>query len=521
MSWYELVHFDHLHEAQLKHKRITTNDQERSTIVLLRMMNMEQTGYVWVHSVMQVKEATDSTTQPVIVCTNQVLSDREAQVMRSNSWLYQFYSLHSKAHCNFSANSPIHANQTDTPNSVCSEPDDRRDVKPTIRAATLATINTSAVGELSKSPPATIMNNRSSNQAESGSSPARSSEAFQSIQDNYANNNTTATSYNGYQATSIAHSNSIHSKNSAASKLSPITHSPSTSSTISSSPLSSSSSYPQQQQRYHQLTSSSMVNPILANNQSADMHHQHHNSNSIGSSSASSTSSSSSSSSTSSTTNEISTTPTANLASHNVAQSMAEAAAASNTAAASLYAGIDTIDPLQHMHHPAHHHPMYAAATGHQHHPSHTVAAVNYANQMMAAQRVAHQQSHHHHHHPYHPYHHHQHHQTHSHQSSHVAPHHHNHHTTPHALYAPTHHHVTAAASTVALNSAFNHHHHAAAYHSAAAVAAATSAHPAHHHHTTSTIENPYHSAAAAAAQGVSFHYNKIVAAVNASAWII
>lgn len=506
MSWYELIHFDHLSEAQSKHKKITTNEQERSTIALLRMMNMEQTGYIWVHSVMQVKEATDTTTQPVIVCTNQVLSDREAQVMRSNSWLYQFYSLHSKAHCNFSSNSPIHVNQTETPNSVCSESDDRSDVKPNIRT----TINASTlpVGvELAKSPPAAIMNNGgNSNQGDSGPSPARSSEAFQAIQENYigingSSNTANNTSYNGYQAASIQqHSSSINNKSSAvSSKLSPITHSPSSSSNISSSPLSSSSLYPQQQ-RYHQLTSSNMMNPLLGStNQSTDIHHHHHNSNSVGSSSASSTSSSSSNSSTSSTLNEISTTPTTNLASHNVAQSMAVAAAAGSTAAASLYAGIEAIDPLQHMHHSAHHHhSMYSAATGHQHHSSHTAAAVNYANQVMAAQRVAHQQSHHHHHHhPYHPYHHHHHYQpqpTHSHQ---VAPHHHSHHTTPHALYAPS-------------------HHHAAAYHSAAAVAAATSAHPAH----TGTIENPYHPASAAAAaaahQGVSFH--KIVAAVNASA---
>lgn len=61
------------------------------------------------HVVLQVKDSSDSSQQPVIVCTNQVLSDKEAAVMRANSWLYQFYSLHSKMHFGlaYEAHTPV------------------------------------------------------------------------------------------------------------------------------------------------------------------------------------------------------------------------------------------------------------------------------------------------------------------------------------------------------------------------------------------------------------------------------
>ncbi|XP_022695183.1 neuronal PAS domain-containing protein 4-like, partial [Varroa jacobsoni] len=95
VSWYELVHWDHLSDVQSKHKLITQNEQERSCIVLLRLQSLNR-GWIWIHCVLQVKDASDSNQQPIIVCTNQVLSEREAYVMRQNSWLYQYYSLHSK-----------------------------------------------------------------------------------------------------------------------------------------------------------------------------------------------------------------------------------------------------------------------------------------------------------------------------------------------------------------------------------------------------------------------------------------
>ena len=33
---------------------------------------------------------------PVIVCTNQILSEEEAAVMRANSWLYHYYMVQSR-----------------------------------------------------------------------------------------------------------------------------------------------------------------------------------------------------------------------------------------------------------------------------------------------------------------------------------------------------------------------------------------------------------------------------------------
>ncbi|XP_022645666.1 neuronal PAS domain-containing protein 4A-like isoform X2 [Varroa destructor] len=105
VSWYELVHWDHLSDVQSKHKLITQNEQERSCIVLLRLQSLNR-GWIWIHCVLQVKDASDSNQQPIIVCTNQVLSEREAYVMRQNSWLYQYYSLHSKMSYNLGYNDP-------------------------------------------------------------------------------------------------------------------------------------------------------------------------------------------------------------------------------------------------------------------------------------------------------------------------------------------------------------------------------------------------------------------------------
>ncbi|KAG8182184.1 hypothetical protein JTE90_017135 [Oedothorax gibbosus] len=97
VSWYELVHWEHLREAQSKHRLITQSEQERSCIILLRLQDSAG-RWLWVHVVLQIKDGTDTTQQSVIVCTNQILSEKEASVMRANSWLYQYYSLHSKMH---------------------------------------------------------------------------------------------------------------------------------------------------------------------------------------------------------------------------------------------------------------------------------------------------------------------------------------------------------------------------------------------------------------------------------------
>ena len=97
LSWYDLVHWENLREAQSKHRLITQSEQEKSCILLLRLETADH-RWIWVHSVLQFRDANDASQQPTIVCTNQVLSEKEATVMRANNWLYQFYSLHSKMH---------------------------------------------------------------------------------------------------------------------------------------------------------------------------------------------------------------------------------------------------------------------------------------------------------------------------------------------------------------------------------------------------------------------------------------
>ncbi|UXI16539.1 Lysosome-associated membrane glycoprotein 5 [Sarcoptes scabiei] len=97
LSWYDIVHWDNLKEAHSKHRSIIQSEQERSCILLLRLQTRSM-QWIWVHVVLQVKDNNENSAQPVIVCTNQVLSDKEAAVMQANSWLYQFYSLHSKMH---------------------------------------------------------------------------------------------------------------------------------------------------------------------------------------------------------------------------------------------------------------------------------------------------------------------------------------------------------------------------------------------------------------------------------------
>jgi len=51
---------------------VIQSEQDRSCILLVRMQRSSG-EYTWVHVVLQVRDSPDSTQQPVIVCTNQVL----------------------------------------------------------------------------------------------------------------------------------------------------------------------------------------------------------------------------------------------------------------------------------------------------------------------------------------------------------------------------------------------------------------------------------------------------------------
>ncbi|XP_045129968.1 single-minded homolog 2-like isoform X2 [Portunus trituberculatus] len=139
VSWYHLLHPENMREAQTKHRLITTSEQDRACILLVRLQAAGGT-WRWVHCVLQVKDAADSThtqpaaggaggggvggggggggggsqtqqtqqtqqqatqqqqqqQQPVIVATNQVVGEREAAVLRANAWLYHYYTVHSK-----------------------------------------------------------------------------------------------------------------------------------------------------------------------------------------------------------------------------------------------------------------------------------------------------------------------------------------------------------------------------------------------------------------------------------------
>ncbi|XP_050532971.1 PAS domain-containing protein cky-1 isoform X1 [Daktulosphaira vitifoliae] len=96
VSWYQLLHWECMREAQSKHRLITQSEQDRSCILLARIQKRTTGDWLWIHCVLQVKDNMENSQQPVIVSTNQVLTDQEAAVMRSNSWLYHYYMVQSK-----------------------------------------------------------------------------------------------------------------------------------------------------------------------------------------------------------------------------------------------------------------------------------------------------------------------------------------------------------------------------------------------------------------------------------------
>ncbi|VVC29320.1 PAS domain,RNA recognition motif domain [Cinara cedri] len=96
VSWYQLLHWECMREAQSKHRLITQSEQDRSCILLARVQKRATGDWLWIHCVLQVKDNMENSQQPVIVSTNQVLTDQEAAVMRANSWLYHYYMVQSK-----------------------------------------------------------------------------------------------------------------------------------------------------------------------------------------------------------------------------------------------------------------------------------------------------------------------------------------------------------------------------------------------------------------------------------------
>lgn len=91
VSWYNLLHWDCIRTAYCKHQTVIQSDQERSSTALLRLQSRSGRWF-WVHCVLQVKDSSEECQHPIIVCTNQVLSEKEAEVMRASTWLYQYSS---------------------------------------------------------------------------------------------------------------------------------------------------------------------------------------------------------------------------------------------------------------------------------------------------------------------------------------------------------------------------------------------------------------------------------------------
>ncbi|XP_052754076.1 PAS domain-containing protein cky-1-like [Galleria mellonella] len=97
VSWYQLLHWESLRDAQSKHRLITQSEQDKCCILLAKLQ--QRSGqFLWVHIVLQVKDAADSPRQ-FIVATNQILSEEEASIMMANSWLYQYYGYQNQP-CN-------------------------------------------------------------------------------------------------------------------------------------------------------------------------------------------------------------------------------------------------------------------------------------------------------------------------------------------------------------------------------------------------------------------------------------
>ncbi|GBP16126.1 Neuronal PAS domain-containing protein 4 [Eumeta japonica] len=89
VSWYQLLHWENLREAQTKHRLLLQSEQEKCCILLVRWQTRSG-RFLWTHVVLQVKDAQDAPAH-LIVATNQVLSEEEASIMLANSWLYQYY----------------------------------------------------------------------------------------------------------------------------------------------------------------------------------------------------------------------------------------------------------------------------------------------------------------------------------------------------------------------------------------------------------------------------------------------
>lgn len=122
VSWYQLLHWENMREAQNKHRLITQSEQDRSCILLIRMQK-RCGNWLWIHCVLQVKDNMENNQTPIIVSTNQVLSEREALLLRSNSWLYNYYMVQNKLQYGLSYEPHTTPRTAPTPTSYYQRPE--------------------------------------------------------------------------------------------------------------------------------------------------------------------------------------------------------------------------------------------------------------------------------------------------------------------------------------------------------------------------------------------------------------
>lgn len=93
-SWYSMLHPEDIHEAREKHILLIRSSHEMGCMMTVRMLNAE--GHVlWVNIVMHVRQAAGATPShtddPLIVCTNQIISEEEAYQMKLQSHMFTLY----------------------------------------------------------------------------------------------------------------------------------------------------------------------------------------------------------------------------------------------------------------------------------------------------------------------------------------------------------------------------------------------------------------------------------------------
>ena len=83
VSFYHLLHPDSMRELQAKHRLVTGAESDKSSILLLRLQQ-EHGGYLWVHTVLQLRDAVEEATTPVVILTNQVYFPPSSTVAHSS-----------------------------------------------------------------------------------------------------------------------------------------------------------------------------------------------------------------------------------------------------------------------------------------------------------------------------------------------------------------------------------------------------------------------------------------------------